>query len=334
MVRVDGLETKVRRIVVLGGSGFFGSVAVEMLRAEGIDPVVASRSTGTDAENGASLRRSLHKGDVVLDAAGPYQERTVTLIEEAIEIGFDIVDLSDSASYASRVMAMKPRIDAAGIRVLTSCSTVSTFTAAAVRMSGIARPSRVALFLVPSTARTANRGVMHSLLRNLGAPGAWRTSRTFQMPAPIGVVRAHRLWSADAVTLPPVWPSLREIAFFVTTRTAAGNAMVGMAARFPAIRLFLPAARGLASRFGAMTGGVGIEVDGVRFAVMARERSWRSAVAPAVLASRAIAEGRHPHRGLVSPDGHVEPKDLVDYLAGLGISFSRIETGHRSSPPG
>lgn len=313
-----------RRVVVLGGAGFFGSVAVELLRGEGIDTVVTSRRNGTDAEDRASLRRTFRKHDVVLDAAGPYQERTEALVEAAIEIGFDVVDLSDSAEYASRLMAIKPRIDAAGVRILTSCSTVSTFTAAAVRMSGIAKPVRTALFLVPSTARTANRGVMHSLLRNLGEPGAWRTSRTFPMPPPIGEVRAYRLWSADAVTLPPVWPSLREVEFYVTTRTAAGNALVGMAARIPALRPILPAARGMAARLGAVTGGLGIEVDGVRFAVTARERSWRSAVAPAVLASRAIAEGRFPHRGLVSPDRHIEPGDLVIYLARLGIVFARL----------
>ncbi|HTF57556.1 MAG TPA: hypothetical protein VK661_10015 [Planctomycetota bacterium] len=326
MVRMAGLEAPVRRVVVLGGAGFFGSVAVDLLRAEGIEPVVASRRTGTDAEDRASLRLSLRAGDVVLDAAGPYQGRTITLIEAAIGLGFDVVDLSDSGAYASRVMAMKARIDAAGIRVLTSCSSVSSFTAAAVRMSGIAQPARVALFLVPSTRHTANRGVMHSLLANLGAPGAWRTSRMFPMPPPIGDVRGFRLPSADSVTLRPVWPSLREVGFFVTTRTPAGNALVGMAARIPALRRILPAARAMAKRFGAVTGGLGLEVDDARFAVMAEERSWRAAVAPAVLAVRAIVREKFPYRGFVTPERHVEPDELVNFLVKLGVTFRRIDT--------
>ncbi len=318
------MAAPVRRIVVLGGLGFFGSVAVELLREMGIEPIVASRRSGTDAEDRASLRRSLRAGDVVLDAAGPYQNRTRALIEAAIEIGFDVVDLSDSAAYASRLMSLKPGIDAAGIRVLNSCSTVSTFTAAAVRMSGITNPVRTALFLVPSTRHTANRGVMHSLLGNLSAPGAWRTSRIFPMPPPIGAVRGFRLPSADVVTLPPVWPSLRDVGFYVTTRTPSGDALVGMAARIPVVRRILPFARRLASRWGAVTGGLGIEVDEARFVVVAKERSWRSAVAPSALAVRAISSGHFPHRGLVSPNRHVEPGELVEYLAGLEIDFRRL----------
>ncbi|HEY3225716.1 MAG TPA: hypothetical protein VGK61_01815, partial [Planctomycetota bacterium] len=156
-------------------------------------------------------------------------------------------------------------------------------------------------------------------------PGAWRTSRTFPMPPPIGEIRGFRLSSADSVNLPPVWPSLRDIAFYVTTRTSAGNAFVGLAARIPALRRLLPVTRAMARKFGAVTGGLGIEVDDLRFAVVARERSWRSAVAPAVLAVRAMAAGRYPHRGLVSPDRHVEQADLRDYLARLGISFTRLD---------
>ena len=50
-----------RRIVVAGGMGFFGAAAVERLRADGCDPLVASRRTGLNVEDSESIRRFLRE---------------------------------------------------------------------------------------------------------------------------------------------------------------------------------------------------------------------------------------------------------------------------------
>src|SRR5678815_1006848 len=62
-----------RRIIVLGGTGFFGRAAVELLQAEGLALLVAAREIGRvdgsppdlrlDAEDPAALRQVLLTGD-------------------------------------------------------------------------------------------------------------------------------------------------------------------------------------------------------------------------------------------------------------------------------
>ena len=152
-----------RRIIVIGGKGLFGHAAVELLRAEGMSPLVAARGAHTpelplDAEDPSSLRAHLRMGDVVLDAAGPFQKRSATLVETALEIGYDVVDLSDALGHYLEIESLRPRIEARGTRVLTSCSSVTPVVAALIRASGAKRPSRVSVYLSPASKVTATVG--------------------------------------------------------------------------------------------------------------------------------------------------------------------------------
>src|SRR6185295_9533189 len=142
-----------RRIVVLGGTGFFGAAAVERLRADGLQPLIATMhgqaDLRLDVNSRASIKSALRPFDVVVDAVGPFQTRSTALIEAAIETGIDVVDLSDSLEYAEKIEGLRLRIEAAGIRVLTSCSSVSAISAAAVHLSGFEKPVRLSVCLSP-----------------------------------------------------------------------------------------------------------------------------------------------------------------------------------------
>jgi saccharopine dehydrogenase-like protein len=338
-----------RRIVVIGGLGFFGRAAVERLRAAGLHPLVASRGRTTgrsrtadltiDAEDPASLRTGLRPGDVVIDAAGPFQERTPALAEAAIDVGFDVIDLSDSLDHAAGILTLKPRIEKAGIRVLNSCSSVSSVVAALVRRSGIDHPVRVSVFLAPATRETANAGTSGSLRHSLGRPirvlregrlttaRGWTESRAFEMPPPIGKARGYLMESVHALTLPRVWPSLREADFWVDSRIPGMNFLFVIAARVPAVRSIVNVLgrRGLllARLLGSTSGGMRIEVEGsgMIFAAVlsARRGSYLTAVTPAVLAARAIVEGRYGEQGLVPPDRHVDSDELIGDLRERGV---------------
>ena len=66
-----------KRIIVLGGSGFFGHLIVERLRAAGMEPISASRSSGEmriDANNPDDIRNNVKPRDLVVDAAGPFHQ--------------------------------------------------------------------------------------------------------------------------------------------------------------------------------------------------------------------------------------------------------------------
>lgn len=329
---------------MLGGTGFFGNAAVELLRAAGSEALRASRRAAADVqvdvEEPASLRAGLREGDVVIDTVGPFQERNTALVESALEIGFDVVDIADSLAYVTRLYGLRERIDASGIRVLTACSSLSAVSAAMVSLSGVEEPVRVTEVLAPATRYTANPGSGRSLLRSIGRPirvlregrlateTGWRDSRSFRLPSPIGAVRGYLCESPDAVTLPQVWPSVRTVTFFVDSRVPGFNAVFSLAARWRPLRelvaILQPAGLAAGRLFGSPVGCLAFEIEGtdgrvVRCALVGGERGYLTPIAPAVLAARSIAEGRFEARGLIPPDRQVEPGSLLDYLNSLGI---------------
>src|SRR3989442_6045776 len=271
---------EVRRVVVLGGTGFFGRAVAARLEACGPKPISASRRPGAgvqvDAERRASLKAVLRPFDVVVDAADPFQTRGTALVETAIETGFDVIDLSDSLGYAEKVADLGLRIEAAGIRVLTSCSSVSALSALAIRLSGFDDPVRLSVFLSPAARFTANRGTSRSLLRSVGAPirvrrngrlverPGWRESRTFTLPR-AGRARAFLCESADALLLPTVWPGLQRIDFYVQSGVPLLDTALVLASRSAAARRLieavLPAGLVLSRLLGARTGGLVFGVE-------------------------------------------------------------------------
>ncbi len=334
-----------RRIVVIGGRGFFGAAAAELLRRDGLSPLIASRRPGADltadAEDPASLRAALRAHDVVIDAAGPFQRRSTALVEACMAMGCDVVDLADSFDYVSKVQAIAPAIASAGVRVLTACSSVSAVSAALVRLSGVSAPVRVSTFLAPATRNTSTAATSMSLLSTLDRPvrvrsrrhrsssggrSAWRARSSFRRRS--AVVSARLAESADALTLPSVWPSLREVDFWVDTRRPILNALIAAAARSGVLRSTMRAAQGvgrrLTKRFGSTSGGFGIEIEDAAGARRASgffhaSYSYIVAVAPAVLAARRIAAGTFSSSGLAPADRQVDPWELVEYLRAAGV---------------
>lgn len=339
-----------KRVIVLGGLGLFGRTAVEELRRLRVTVVTASRGAGADlqvdANDNASIRASTHNGDVVVDAAGPFHERSSALIEAAAEIGFDVIDLNDDLGYAELVCSYEQTIEAAGIRVLSSASSVSAVAAAVVRHSSIELPKRVTTFLAPASRYTANTGTAQSLWRSVGRPVrvlvdghlqtrvGWVEARSFKMPAPIGTVKGHLFESADAVNLPRCWTSLRDVAMYVDSNTIGVNSLLEMAAHSEPLRELMQSkmewGTWLAKKLGSSAGGIGFEIEGAdgcvaKYAITASENSFVTAVAPAVLVARAIANGSFARRGLVLPDRCVEPDELFEYLAQNGVGFYRLD---------
>ena len=337
------------RFIVLGGQGQFGRSAVEQLRIFGISAIIAGRGGMADieveADAPASVRTAFSAGDLVIDAAGPFHKRSLALLEAAIEIGFDVIDINDDLAYAQQVLALEPRIVDAGIRVLSSASSVSAIAAVMVRRSALEAPTRVTGFLAPASRYTANRGSALSLIRSLGCPvRAWRSGRLqtlrgwterrpFAMPDPIGPICGRLFECADAVWLPRIWPSLVEVEMYVDANTPGVNALLGLGARFPAFRRLLERnvdfGSWIARVIGSKAGGVGYEIeDGrgkvARFAVLSGKTGHLAAVAPAVLAARAILAGHLTATGLILPDRHVEPSELADYLRSSEIDVVDI----------
>jgi hypothetical protein len=140
--------------------------------------------------------------------------------------------------------------------------------------------------------------------------------------------------SADALHLPRIWPSLRDVAMHVDTNTPGTNLALRAVGAIPGLSgvmaRHVDLAVRIARKFGAAAGGIGYEVEDdsgrmSRYAIVGRGNSQLIAVAPAVLAARAIVDGEFAHHGLVPHDRHVEPSALIEFFHANGITFSELK---------
>jgi len=343
-----------RRVVVVGAGGFFGAAVVAELRRRGGEALACARRD-VDADDSASLHATLRRDDVVVDAAGPFHRRTPALVEAAMAIGCDVVDLCDDLGYAQRLWAREAEVAAAGITVCPCCSSVSMVTWLLVGASGVTDPVRASVCLRPAARETASRGTARVLLHEAGgdvrslADGTlvrergWSRGRVFA--APQGAMRGRLAESADALNLPRVWPGLRTVDFWVDSGVPGLNAAVGLVAGFGAARSLAVRSAGagawVARRLGRRDGAFAVEVEdrkgSSRVAVArAPRRSYMIAVLPAVLAAISLAgEPRRGH-GLLAPDRQVERGALLDALraAGVQVEVTELRAPVRSGAPG
>ena len=335
------------RVIVLGGTGFFGAAAAAMLRDAGLSVTTAARRNAdlaVDAAEGDSLRRALRPGDVVLDAAGPFQARTTALAEAAIEVGFDVVDLADASAYVRRVLALADRAAAAGVRLLPACSTASAVSSAMVAWSGVAKPVRLTAFLVPTPRHTAVSATAASLLSTLGAPVAVLRDGDLRMERGFGAswrweggtaLGRRRGWlfdTPDGLLLPRAHPTLTTTEAYVDPNVPGLAAVLAVASRVSplraAMRRAMPAALPLVRRLGGAHGGFGCEVESaggttVRLVLTAERDAYRLAVIPAVLAVRALAAGRVAQTGILAPHQQVDADELLAALRRFGFDLQR-----------
>lgn len=276
-----------------------------------------------DVQDRSALEAFLEAGDVIVDAAGPFQRRSPAVVEAAMRVEADVVDLSDSAGYARMLGARRTAIEASGVAVLTGCSAISAVVAAAARASGIEVPVRVDAWLAPASRETANAATARALLASL------TSSRTRRCD--VAAMGGIGVESALGVQLPVVWPSLREAAFWVDPHVVGLAPLLRVAARVRLVRTALaalvPAGVRLARLAGTRDGTFAVRVEGdgrvAAWVFRAAQRSYIVAVAPAVLAARDLATGRRVLRGLVPADEQVGFDVLATYLHAHGVRVER-----------
>src|SRR5215510_604831 len=98
-----------RKVLVIGGSGFFGSLLVDDLRRHvDCELIVASRrgSVEADLRDIASLERVLDGVRIAICAAGPYQSLPSTLPELCLQRGIHYIDLADDRGFVRSVRSI------------------------------------------------------------------------------------------------------------------------------------------------------------------------------------------------------------------------------------
>ena len=179
-----------KTIVIVGGSGVFGSrLATGLVRDGFSDVVIAGRDLGRAqkvAEPLGARAVSLDtSGDdlsahlqelrpwLVIDAAGPFQNYgSYRLAEAAIAAGAHMFDLSDDGDFTAGITALDDQAKAAGVSVRSGVSSVPALSAAAVRAlsADLSDIALIETMILPGNRAPRGVSVMKAILAQAGKP--------------------------------------------------------------------------------------------------------------------------------------------------------------------
>lgn len=194
------------RVLILGGTGVFGSRLARMLIEDGRDVTATSRTltrataftktyggTPLALERDADLRPVLTGFDILVDAAGPFQNYhgdPYHLARQAVEAGVHYLDLSDDAAFTVGISELDTLAHSQGVACLSGVSSVPAISSAAV--TDLAREMdairKIETAILPGNRAPRGLSVMQAILGQIGAPlrvmreGKWQELRGWSEP--------------------------------------------------------------------------------------------------------------------------------------------------------
>jgi saccharopine dehydrogenase-like NADP-dependent oxidoreductase len=187
-------------VIVVGASGVFGRRLVEQLVACGVSSLVLA---GRRVDTLKALKLAIAplaevlvldrlkpepdglircRGGVLIDAAGPFQNSGMQLIEACIAAGVNYIDLADARDFVTRVPSLDAQAKAAGVFVISGASTTPALSHAVIEHFTEGWQSIHSIFVGITPGNRAPRGeaVVRAILSYAGAPftmfanGGWR----------------------------------------------------------------------------------------------------------------------------------------------------------------
>jgi len=217
----------VKTVLILGGYGGFGGRLSHILVARGHHVLVAGRRLQEatrfcqTVENAAPVQAdrngdiadvlAQYKPDLVIDAAGPFQGSSYSLIEQCIAAAIPYLDLADSRHFVCGIGSLNEAARTAGIPVISGASSVPALSGAAIRnlASGSFRAEAVEMAISASNRATAGPSVSKAILSYVGK-----------------VIRIRRggQWQTGYG-----WQDLRDVRFTMADGSGTGKRLVGLA---------------------------------------------------------------------------------------------------------
>lgn len=189
----------VSRILVIGGYGGFGARLCLRLAASGHRLLVGGRSAdkaarfcadladarpvAIDREGDVGSVLARERPDLVIDAAGPFQESGYGVPQACIDLGIPYLDLGDSREFVIGIEALDGRARTAGVAVIAGASSAPALTAAVARhlAAGLDRVHKVDISLSAANRASGGDSVVAAILSYVGRPfPLWRGGRRTQ----------------------------------------------------------------------------------------------------------------------------------------------------------
>lgn len=227
------------KVLLIGGTGVFGSRLARLLVRDGHDITIAGRNLAAAQELADELACSaryidrsrdlpdLALHDVLIDAAGPfhtYGDDPYRLARAALDAGLHYLDLSDNAAFCAGIATLDPQARAAQRCAISGLSSVPALSGAAVRaLCADDTPLLIDSAILPGNRSPRGLSVMASILSQVGRPmrvwrgGAWRNAtgwsdpRTYGLPS--GLTRQGWLIEVPDLTLFPTHFGAQTVLF-------------------------------------------------------------------------------------------------------------------------
>lgn len=184
------------RILVVGGYGGFGARLTRRLLAAGHEVVVAGRSAErgaafcaahsgceavvADRTNGIGMAMARVRPDLVIDAAGPFQDSGYTVPEACIAMRIPYLDLADARGFVTGISGLDKAAKMAGIAVITGASSEPALSGAVARKlaEGMDSVAQVEILISASNRAVGGESVARAILSYVGKPlRLWRGRR-------------------------------------------------------------------------------------------------------------------------------------------------------------
>ena len=184
------------RILVIGGYGGFGARLSRRLAAAGHQVSVGGRNPAKAEAFAATLDGAEpvvidREGDVgavlvevrpqlVIDAAGPFQDSDYRVPRACIALGIPYLDLADARDFVCGIGALDGMAQTAGVAVVSGASSVPALSGAVVRQlaDGMDRMSEVEMALSAASRASAGASVARAILSYAGQKRrVWRGGR-------------------------------------------------------------------------------------------------------------------------------------------------------------
>lgn len=201
------------KVLILGGTGVFGSRLARLLSRDGHQLTIAARRLApaqalADELNATALQldrttdlSALQGHDVIIDAAGPfhaYRGDPYRLARAALAAGAHYLDLADTAAFCAGISALDPQARKAGRAAISGLSSVPAISSAAVRaLAGDDRPLHIDSAILPGNRSPRGLSVMASILAQAGRPfptwraGRWTTASGWSDPQDYALPDGH-----------------------------------------------------------------------------------------------------------------------------------------------
>jgi hypothetical protein len=368
-----------KTILVIGGYGGFGGRLSRRLLNDGYKLLVGGRSLRKATEFCAGLAHCrpiridrggditpillAERPDIVIDAAGPFQQSDYRVIEACLKARIAYIDLADARDFVTGIGRLDDAAKAAGIPVISGASSVPALSHAVVAelAAGLEHVTAIEIAISASSRASAGPSVSEAILGGVGqrvrqwAGQRWQTaygwqsigSQPFDLPSgkSLGRRKVAMANVPDLELMPQRHSDVSLVSFRAGTESNLANLILWLAS-WPVrwgwvgsltsfAGLLLPAQR-LTALWGSDRSGMTVSVFGTS-GMRRLERRWtliaedgdgpEIPVLAAALLVEPIAQSR-VRAGARDAGEELSLADFEPLFAGLSIEHAVTEIAH------